>query len=149
MLFKQLNDWSCTPTAFSIVTGISYNDLIKEIGHDGSEIISDKYDELNNRRGFLIQECILAVLKFGFATISFDPLPAIILPDGELYGITKENDKYIKQLLKNNYGVLSASNRHSYAWMYDYAYCPTNGIKINIDKEDFHLDKFYMIKRIK
>lgn len=59
----QPNLWSCLPTAFSTVTGISLENLLDEIGHDGSEIIFPDAPDPLSRKAFHPQECLIAIYK--------------------------------------------------------------------------------------
>ncbi len=53
---KQPNMWSCLPTAFAMVLDIPVNQVIQEIGHDGSEITWPELIEPFKRRSFHLQE---------------------------------------------------------------------------------------------
>jgi hypothetical protein len=54
------NGWSCFPTALAILLNIPVSEIIKDIGHDGSEII---FPEPNNRRGFCYRDLVIYCLK--------------------------------------------------------------------------------------
>lgn len=63
LIQKQPNNWSCLPTAFAMVCDMPVADLIKRIGHDGSERI---FDGPRPEVGFHIQE-IIHVLQDEFS----------------------------------------------------------------------------------
>lgn len=62
-----MNNWSCLPKAFARALNISFDEFVKLVGHDGSEIIWPDQPEPRCRRGFTIQECIIATLELGYA----------------------------------------------------------------------------------
>lgn len=74
--------WACLPTAFSMATGIPFWTLIKEIGHDGSDVIFDYLPDPLNRRGFHPQELIRVMLDHQIAVTELQINP-VITTDGK------------------------------------------------------------------
>ena len=59
----QPNDYSCVATCLAMLLNVSFEEIIYEIGHDGSEIISnDEYPF--NHRGFSYIEAINVLMKY-------------------------------------------------------------------------------------
>ena len=67
-----MNVWSCVPNAFSQATGINFDEIIRLIGHDGSEIMDASLPEPYGRRGFHVQEVIEALWTLGWSVTEFD-----------------------------------------------------------------------------
>lgn len=61
-LILKPNAWSCAVTSFAMALGVSVQELIESIGHDGSAIAWPDLDEPRCRRGFHSQELIDQVL---------------------------------------------------------------------------------------
>ena len=76
MLTHQLNPnrWSCIATSFAMALDIPVAELIRRIGHDGSEIVSPA-KEPAGRRGFHVQECVAVALTLGFAVTPIELFP--------------------------------------------------------------------------
>lgn len=58
---RQPNSWTCVPTAFAIVTGLSLQEIFDRVGHDGSEIVWPTLPEPLCRRSFCVQEVAQAL----------------------------------------------------------------------------------------
>jgi hypothetical protein len=74
-LMKQPNRWSCLTTSFAMVLNITYDELIKEIGHDGSKLMWPDLPDPMCRQSFHIQELILCCYRRGLAVIPFEIYP--------------------------------------------------------------------------
>ena len=57
-LQRTNNAWTCLPASFATVLGLTLEDLLKRIGHDGSEVIWNYLPDPEKRRGFHPQEMI-------------------------------------------------------------------------------------------
>lgn len=64
--------WSCTLDAFAMSLEVSQKELIDLIGHDGSEILWPEEPEPQCRRGFHLQELLVAALKINYCYFRFD-----------------------------------------------------------------------------
>ena len=73
---KQPNPWSCYPAAVSMLTGIPIEELIEEIGHDGSKVIDPSIKVPANREAFIGCEMALALLNFGWAIVPIYAAPS-------------------------------------------------------------------------
>jgi hypothetical protein len=63
ILQKSPNKWSCLPTAVAMAIGVPVESLIRDIGHDGSQIIFPELKDPFCRRGFDFTDISLALLK--------------------------------------------------------------------------------------
>jgi hypothetical protein len=63
----QPNPWSCYPTALACCTGLDFDEIIRTIGHDGSEIIQPERGEPWGRAAFIWEEIAIAALRLGWA----------------------------------------------------------------------------------
>lgn len=110
------NAWSCVPTAFAMVLDMPVEDLIKETGHDGSEILYEDLPEPFRRRSFHLQEIVYILVKQKFATFPWHPYRCSSV-EGE-YMI--EDEPHYEELLHLQ-GVffgyrLGSSLPHAVAW---------------------------------
>ena len=85
MLQLKPNKWSCAVTAFAMALHVPVQELIQEIGHDGSEIVFPELEEPMRRRGFHSQELIYAAWKRGFTVTPIELMP-VIAPDAWYIG---------------------------------------------------------------
>lgn len=77
MLQNKPNPWGCAVTAFAMAIDIPVQQLMREIGHDGSEKIFTHLPEPMCRRGFHSQELIRAAWLHGFACTPFEMYPML------------------------------------------------------------------------
>jgi hypothetical protein len=70
---RQPTPWSCLPTAFAMTSGVSMKEILEVIGHDGSEICWPDLEEPFCRRGFCVQEIVVAGLILGFSVMNIVP----------------------------------------------------------------------------
>jgi len=68
------NGWSCLPTAFAMVAGISVTEFIKAVGHDGG---AEPYELPGVKAGFHEQECIEVILSLGYSCTPIEFIPRI------------------------------------------------------------------------
>ena len=118
------NLWSCAVTSFAMAIGIPVQQLIEEIGHDGSEKIFTHLPEPMCRRGFHSQELIRAAWNHGFACTPLELFPALKPTDGQgAYVLMNELDSWarFKKFILTTRGVLEgASVRCHHAVYYRY-----------------------------
>jgi hypothetical protein len=69
------NRWSCLVTAFAMALDIPVAELIRLVGHDGSEIVNPELPEPGCRRGFHIQEMIEACWSQGHSVTPIEVFP--------------------------------------------------------------------------
>lgn len=113
---KQPNNWSCLLTSFSMVFDLHIEQLITELGHDGSEIFWPDLPEPLCRRSFHIQEFILLGYKFGWLVTPFEFRPVLgVFPGFKTHEINIGGEEKIFEIMKGKVGVLT-SNKHAVAW---------------------------------
>lgn len=59
---KSPNTWSCIPAAFAMVSDFELDEIINEIGHDGSEVVFSN----GEHKGFCLAEVFIAMHTLGF-----------------------------------------------------------------------------------
>ena len=69
---KQPNRWSCLPTSFAMILDVDVNELIRKIGHDGSEILWPNLEEPYCRRAFHIEEIAMVCYGLGYYLVWFN-----------------------------------------------------------------------------
>ncbi len=77
MLQTKPNPWGCAVTAFAMAIDIPVQQLMEEIGHDGSQKIFTHLPEPMCRHGFHSQELIQAAWKHGFACTPIEMYPML------------------------------------------------------------------------
>lgn len=80
-LIRQPNSWSCGPAAMAMALGLSLDEVIEAVGHDGSREVKD-WLVPEGRAGFNEADLALASLRLGYAMTRLHTKPA--LPDGQL-----------------------------------------------------------------
>ncbi len=143
-LQRQLNDWSCVLAAVAMVFNADQRKLIKEIGHDGSEIVLPTLPEPARRRGFHLQELIDCVVRRKYSVTPIEVLP-YSTPDGKADFPINFQVSYEERLLRhmhNTRGIITGLGkkwRHAVAWDGKQIYdphgliYPSHDIKIKID----------------
>ena len=100
----QPNRWSCLITSFAMVMETSVSELVKELGHDGSELVRPGPEPLC-RRGFHPQELIqICAHSRGYAVETLEPRPRF-----------EDNIRVKVPFLMVGIGIL-LSERHAVAW---------------------------------
>jgi hypothetical protein len=120
-------------TSFAIATGIPVQDLIEEVGHDGSDVIAGR------KRGHNPYEIITVLFEKGFRVTEF-PTSVPIENDGFFWTWTQD----ISKILKNNKGVVIGivnGNRHAAYWN-GTSYVDPNG---TIHNNEFSIESFYVV----
>lgn len=122
-------------TAFAMVLDIPVAELIRSIGHEGSEIVEPDENGDPLRRGFSAQECISVAIERGFACTQIELLPALVYPSGQKRIITfPHNDgsfngnwQRFQMHIGSSRGVIAGNGkRHGHAVAYEFgsAYDP-------------------------
>ena len=97
---------------------ISVDLMLKEIGHDGSEIIYPDQPEPRRRRAFHTQECIQVLDRRGYAATPFDAIGSLVLDDEHQIDVNFTTD--FENHLRSSHGVIlgqGVNNRHAVAWV--------------------------------
>lgn len=145
ILYLQPNLWSCLPTSFGMVMGMTPGEMFEAIGHDGSDIVWPELDDPACRRGFHVMECVRVALDRLFTPIELDPDPHSVPFEGAVPHRV-DMDAWFVECLGLYDGVLlgvDGNNRHhAVAWnaMEKKVYDPT-GYKYDISQ--FKILTFY------
>ncbi len=143
-LLQQPNSWSCMPTSLAMFLNEDVENIIKEIGNDGSEIVRNWQSDPRRRKGFHPQQLMKVCLKRNKALLQFDTQPMI---DDDMF----PNDyKYIDELMKDNSGILLGiinGRDHAVAWNHieTCIYDPNGTIYA---KGWFNIESFLMLKKL-
>jgi len=111
-LIRKTNGWSCILEAFAMAMGTTTEELIREIGHDGSLVLDETLHDPLGRRGFHVQELIQAAIHAGKSVTPFELIPAILLPSGGTLPIRDIGRGVIfNHLVASSRGVLTGRSR--------------------------------------
>ncbi len=147
----QPNRWSCLATAFAMALDINVEDLIKDLGHDGSQILFPELDE-NGRAGHHIQEIMDYCLANSVRVVTIDAMPLSKYPgfEGRQYCSDEHLQGRMAHYLENYYGVLAGSTKegynHAVAWNGEKIYNPA-GI-IEADFEHLDIMHFFIVGKL-
>lgn len=75
-LQRTPNGWSCLAASFATVLGLSLEQLLERLGHDGSEIVFPSLDDPERRRAFHPQEMVDVAESLGVAITPIEARPA-------------------------------------------------------------------------
>lgn len=154
----QPSQWSCSITAFAIVLGVPVQELIDEVGHDGSEIWWPMATPPSDRRGFHLQELINICINRGYSVTTVEPVSSIHSPEYDELGLTsakriewKESIKTrMTRILTGTVGVLSgkgpSGTRHSVAWDGNNILDPTYGNTYSL--KGFSIQYYHLIQKV-
>lgn len=145
-LIKQPNKWSCTACAFAMACGVRLEEFIKQVGHDGSEVLFPDLPEPLCRRGFATPECIRVCLNWGLTVTPIDFKPRCT-PDGKNYH-TLNHTNFANQMMGRFQGVIQGMgcrNYHTVGWDGTQIYDPSLGI-YKLDSDNFKPEIFWLIK---
>jgi len=131
-LQKQPNVWSCFPTALAIALDVPVANIIKEVGHDGSEIIWSKLEDPHRRRGFHVQEMQIVALNHYYVMSYFEFAPCSAPSLTEMpYTISGMGDVIVELMMKYTGVILGygkAKIAHAVAWDGAQCYDPNGTI---------------------
>lgn len=74
-MILQPNAWSCLPTAFCNAFDQNYDDIIRAIGHDGSEIVNHDIPEPYGRKCIHPEELIRVLFRRNKIIVTFEAEP--------------------------------------------------------------------------
>ncbi len=101
-MIRKPERWLCMAAAWSMALDISLSRFLREVGHDGGEIIFPGNPPPTDRRGHLSQECIRAAWRLGKTATQFDALVVIAERGGRRHDV----ELPIDHLLKTERGVV-------------------------------------------
>jgi hypothetical protein len=127
-----------------MVLDLRVEDLIKTVGHDGSEIIHPELPEPACRRAFHIQEMMKVALQQGYAVTPFTAIMITEAPSGQLH---HAEDPDFMSLVWANQGVLTGHSSftntpHAVAWNGKVVYDP---IGVRYELGNFTIREFWML----
>jgi hypothetical protein len=151
-VLTQPSRWSCLPTAFATAIGISAEEFINRIGHDGSEIVWPELPEPRCRRGFHTQECIRAAWTAGYSVTPVEYSPR--LAPGDVPSIEIDNIGFFKACLQVTTGVITgvvghngSAKGHAMAYEQGIIVDPTTGTVTKDLPEGFRPTCLWIVKR--
>lgn len=117
------NKWSCLPAAFATVIGVSFEDMLDILGHDGSEIVYPDLPEPFNRRAFIGPEFVNALYPEGYLVSTFEFNPLSVCDETHAFKIvgTQTLEEYFEMILADSVGVIGGLSKisdtpHAVAW---------------------------------
>lgn len=148
-LIQNPNRWSCILAAFAMVLDAEMDELIKEIGHDGSEVWWEDVNPPMCYRGFHVQEFLDLCMKRGKI---FGVVESVLTLGGRGRKIPRvlpgDYEKRWNSYLRNFKGVitgeLESRGRHAVAWDKNKIFDPRGRI-VDPDDTDLEADTFYPI----
>lgn len=150
-LQKNPNGWSCLPTSFAMCIDMSVEELITDIGHDGSKIIFPEYDEPFCRRSFHIQELTYALLVRKWAIIPLERNAISATIKGSLFKLTDIENKWFQFLEQFNSVFLAHQNgiTHAVAWDKKQIYDPRGYImSLETFEKTWCIYQFYICAKL-
>lgn len=108
---KQKSSWSCLPAAFAYILGEPVEKIIKETGHDGSDVIWPELAPPKCFRSWHIQELILVCLKYGYSVTCIERLTHSAPEKGVEEFIIDFSDVFHK-FLSAGQGITAVTNTH-------------------------------------
>lgn len=121
-LLRQPNRWTCLPTSFAMVLGVSLEKIISLVGHDGSEVIFPELNEPFKRRSFHIQEMVDVCRKLDHLTYPIEPYSVANhgFAFNHVIQFKPSNEFRALKYLKKHNGVLVGMSKcetpHAVAW---------------------------------
>lgn len=112
---RKPNSWSCSITALAMALHLSVEEVVKEAGHDGSEVIFPHLDEPMCRRGFHPQELVRIAWHHGFAMTPIELFPRSMSNDGtHSHFVWWQDDSFVQarfqKIVKRSFGVMEGRN---------------------------------------
>jgi len=146
ILIRQPNKWSCTACAFAMACGITLEEFIKRIGHDGSEILFPNLPEPQRRKGFPFPECVQVCLNLNFSATPIDFNPICFNDPDHSYELNQ--GYFIYDMLREFRGVISGKGirtYHTVGWDTKRIYDPSLG-SYDLESNQFTPEIFWLIK---
>jgi hypothetical protein len=129
-----------------MVLGLPLDEVLRRIGHTGSEIWWPDLPEPLRRRAFHLQEMVDLAFDLGKAVIPVEACPTVCPRPGGQVKVVPASVKRIQRYMEGNVGVLvgaGAVGRHAVAWDGAKAIDPCEAIN------EFHPDTFYLVKELR
>lgn len=150
---KQPTQWACLATSFAIVLDVDVQDLFREIGHDGSEVMHRALPEPERRRAHHVQELIDCCDRRRLAVTHYEACPVAGTEEGEhIYlpwdtGAARERFKVKITGIPGVFTGLNPFGRpHAWAWTGVNAIDPALGRAVETDQ--YSVRSFYAIRAV-
>jgi hypothetical protein len=120
--------WQCLVTSFAMALDLPVADVIREVGHDGGQIIWPTLPEPMCRRGFHPQELIDVCRSHGYAVTCVELFPGATPQIGqvEFRWLTREQAwPRFSRVIRNSKGVIEGTtlpSRKGHAVAYDHGH---------------------------
>lgn len=122
-LVRQPNNWTCNPCAFAMVLGMTLEEMLREVGHDGSRVVNPAHDFPRNLEGFNDFQMHYVAFKKGYGTITFLARPGVDSPEGpiDISGNYWSFDEFSEWMMGKQ-GVIGVQSKrfkncsHAVAW---------------------------------
>ncbi len=150
------NAWSCVITALAMTLDIPVEDVIKEAGHDGSEIIFPLLEEPQCRKGFHFQELVKIAWRHGYAMTPIELFPRILATDHskthKVWGQTECRARFMAAI-SSTFGILEGRGKrchHAVHYRYGQIYDPDSGVLVyefsfeNCEKRKFYTSQLWI-----
>lgn len=127
-----------------MVLGISLNEIIARIGHDGSEIVFPHLPEPQRRRCFHIQEMIAVSFSLKHPATEFQFNPCMTPNGVDIFEVPASG---IRELMSVSKGVLLGKGRqhgHAVAWDRRHIYDPL-GMVYDIENQNLFKPYSYFL----
>lgn len=117
-LQTQNERWQCVITAFAMVLNVHVEDLIRLVGHDGSEIAFPDLPEPERRQGHNIYEMIRVAVNLGYAVTPIPLRPATTPANNPareiIIGTDEGNWNDFSSHLQHSRGIIECSGPYGY-----------------------------------
>lgn len=130
-LQKQPNDWSCLPTAFAMTLDMPVEQIIEELGHDGSEVIFPNLEDPYSRRSFHPQELLDICILRDYGVIPVEREPSCEV-QGHVYKLSLSKRRLDYYLVNYTNCILIGTSQsgkpHAVAWNGERVFDPNGKI---------------------
>ncbi len=124
--------WQCLVTSFAMALDLPVADVIREVGHDGGQIIWPTLPEPMCRRGFHPQELIDVCRSHGYAVTYIELFPGQVPRPGEFEFRWLPQDRACQRfdhIVQTSTGVLEgvtlkSHKRHAVAYRHGHIFDP-------------------------
>ena len=141
ILQRQPNSWSCAPTAWAMAFNCPVEEVIRELGHDGSRVQWPDEPEPKRRRGFHSQEFVRLALKHNYSVMPIELFPVL----NDLTLEWGDNFEYFKNIIRSSFGVIEGQGhrcKHAVAYDHGLVYDPAGRVypysKKECEAQDFY-----------
>ncbi len=147
----QPNRFTCLATAFAMALDVNVEDLIKGLGHDGSEILFPELGE-RGQRGHHIQELFDYCLANSIRIVTIDAMPLSRYKDTEPKMFLSQDAMNLRMAnyLENYFGVLAGTTEHgcnhAVAWNGEKIFNPAGIIETNF--EHLEIMHFFIVGKL-